>query len=121
MRNLLCICCPVGCELSVEVQDGAVLSVSGQQCKRGESYARQEAIAPKRVLTTTVRIKGRETGVLPVRTEGEIPKELLFSCMVVLKDVEVALPVASGAVLVEDICGTGIRVIATRTIAEDVT
>jgi len=120
IRDLICICCPIGCELQAELQNGAIVAVTGQQCKRGEAYARQEVLAPKRSLTTTVRAEGQTVGVLPVRTDGDIPKELIFDCMAALKDVRVVLPVAAGDVVVRDICGTGVDVIATGVLEAEV-
>ena len=55
----------------------------GQRLPQGADYARQEATAPKRVLTTTLK---RPNGtLLPVKTSAGVPKDRLLSCMAVLR------------------------------------
>ena len=41
-RELICIGCPLGCMLTVEMNDGAVVSVTGNTCPRGKVYAEKE-------------------------------------------------------------------------------
>ena len=71
-RELICIGCPMGCQLTAEVENGAVTSVTGNTCPRGDAYARRECVAPVRTVTGTVAIEGAALPVLPVRTSGEI-------------------------------------------------
>jgi len=108
-QELICIVCPSGCRITVE--DG---QVTDNGCKRGEVYALKEVTNPTRVLTTTVRLTGAEPVRLPVKTERDIPKGLLFSAMRQLDAVTVAAPVRRGDVVLRDICGTGVSVIACR-------
>lgn len=76
-RELTCIVCPKGCQLTVELEGKAILSVSGHTCKRGEAYAVSECSAPMRTLTTTAPVMSG--GVVPVKTEGAIPKDFCLS------------------------------------------
>ena len=78
-RNLTCIVCPRGCSLEVELEEGKVISVTGQSCKRGVAYAETECTHPTRTLTTTMALEGG--GVLAVRTDKPVPKELVFELM----------------------------------------
>ena len=111
IRQITCIRCPMGCLLTVELIDGVVTKVSGNQCKRGEEYAKTECVNPVRTLTTTVKvINGRP---LPVRSAEPLPKALLFPCLSVLRGVTVTAPVEIGTVIVPNICGTGIDIVAT--------
>lgn len=110
-KTLICIGCPQGCRLNVTV-DGDNVDVRGYKCKRGLDYARQEAIHPVRTLTTTVLVEGRKRP-LPVRTREPIPKELLFKAMKQLATIKVKPPVKIGDVVLSDILGTGVDVIAT--------
>ena len=57
-RELTCIGCPMGCPLTVELENGAVTAVYGNTCPRGDAYARKEVTAPTRIVTTTVRVTG---------------------------------------------------------------
>lgn len=116
LKNLTCIVCPMGCPLKVELEDGKVLSVSGNTCKRGEHYAVSECTAPKRVLTTTVRVRGGSLPLVSVKTADAIPKELLFDAMKALNAVTVKAPVKIGGVVLKNICGTGVDVVAGKTV-----
>ena len=55
-RELICIGCPMGCPIVVKMEDGKVVSVTGNTCPRGEAYARKEVTDPTRIVTTTVHI-----------------------------------------------------------------
>lgn len=111
-RDLICIGCPMGCPMTVTLENGLVTSVSGNTCKRGDAYARREVTAPTRVLTTTVRVSGGAAPVVPVRTRGEVPKARLMDCVRALRDLTVPAPVAAGQVLLPDLCGTGAALVA---------
>lgn len=107
-REMTCIVCPVGCSLVAEVEDGKVLSVSGNTCPRGEAYAKAECIAPMRTVTTTVKCQNGE--VVPVKTEVAIPKEKIFDAMAVINKTHPCLPISVGDVIIDDVFGS--RVVA---------
>ena len=114
--NLTCIGCPMGCALTAKMEGRTVVSVSGNNCGIGERYAHKELTNPQRTVTTTVRILKGQAPVVSVRTEGEIPKEKIFDCVRALKDITVPAPVVLGQVIAENICGTGVAVIATKAV-----
>lgn len=111
MKELICIVCPKGCHLKVS-EDGT--TITGNACPRGEEYGRTEMTNPTRVLTSTVRCIGGTYPRCPVKTERAIPKELLMEAMAALDAVELTAPVRVGQTVLENLCGTGVRVIATR-------
>lgn len=113
-RELTCIVCPMGCALTVEVEDGRVMSVAGNTCPRGAAYAERECIHPERVLTTTVAVEGG--GVVPVRTDCAVPREKLFDCMEEANRIKVSLPIATGDVMIEHIAGTSANLVATKNV-----
>jgi CxxC motif-containing protein len=115
-RTLTCIVCPMGCLLNVEVENDKIGNISGNRCKRGSAYAVEECTAPKRMLTTTVRISGGIHPLLPVKTKKAIPKALIRPCMEEIRGVQVSAPVRAGDIIVKNICGTGVDIIATRSI-----
>ena len=117
IKHITCIRCPIGCQLTVEVTDGAVTKVEGNLFKRGVEYAQSECVHPVRTLTTTVRVLNGDP--LPVRSKEPLPKEMIFACMDVMRTVAVTAPVAAGTVIVADICGTGVDMIATASAGED--
>ena len=117
-RILTCIGCPLGCMLTVTLENGAVTGVQGNTCKRGDDYARKECTAPERMVTGTVRVLDGKAPVVSVRTAMPIPKEKVMEAAAVMHAVAVKAPVALGDVVLADIAGTGADLIATRSVAE---
>ena len=111
--EMTCICCPIGCTLTVE-GEGDALRISGNSCPRGANYARTEATSPRRTVTGTVAVRGGEIPRLSVKTAGDIPKSMIFDCMKAIHAVEVDAPVELGAVILEDCAGTGVALVATK-------
>ena len=114
--NLLCIGCPLGCPLTVEMEGSEVKAVSGNTCPRGDAYARKEMTNPTRIVTSTVRVAGGRLAMVSVKTASDIPKGKIFDCVKALKDVEVKAPVKIGDVIVENVAGTGVNIIATKNV-----
>jgi CxxC motif-containing protein len=112
MKELICIVCPKGCHLTVDEENG--YAVSGNRCPRGEEYGKNEVIAPKRTITSTVKVSGGLYPRLPVKTDKPIPKELIFEAMKLLDAVELTAPVKVGDVVIENVLGTGANFIASR-------
>ena len=117
-RNVTCIQCPMGCLVTVVMEAGEIVSVSGNTCKRGEAYARKELTHPTRILTSTVRVLGGVLPVVSVKTSVDIPKECIEKVMEEINNMKVSAPVQIGDVLLEDIAGTGADIIATKYVGE---
>ena len=115
-KQFICINCPLGCHLMVSLADGEVTAVSGNTCKRGEVYGRQEAVAPQRVLTCLMRTANRKKP-FSVKTSAPVPKELLFRCADEIYRTRPQAPVAMGDIVIHDLCGTGVNVLATQDLA----
>lgn len=112
--ELTCISCPLGCPLKLETDnEGKVLSVTGNTCKRGEDYGRREVTAPTRTVTSTVRLKGGTGPVVSVRTRQDVPKSKIFAVMEEIRRTVVTAPVHIGEVVIPNIAGTGVDLIAT--------
>ena len=111
-REMTCIICPRGCHLKVD----ADLNVTGNFCPRGAAYAKQEILDPRRTLTTTVRVESELLGVCPVKTIAPIPKDSVLDAMKEINKVTLKPPVHIGDIVVKDILGTGVDVVATRDI-----
>jgi CxxC motif-containing protein len=114
-RHLTCISCPIGCALTVTLEDGAVTAVEGNTCPRGKAYAESEVLHPARVLTTTVRV-GEGYACLPVKSAAPLPKERLMECMALINAVRVQPPVRIGDVVLANVGGTGVDIVATGNI-----
>ena len=115
--NLVCINCPRGCHLIVEENDGKI-SVTGNSCVRGETYAINELTNPLRTVTTTVDIESNKYRRLPVITSAPIPKSKMMDLMKSLKDVKVTAPIKLNDVVVKNILGMGVDLIASKSIEE---
>ena len=100
--------------LTVELKNGEVISVAGNTCKRGDDYARKEVISPTRIVTSTVKVSGGNAPTVSVKTKSDIPKDKIFDCAKALKEVEVKAPIAIGDVILADVAGTGVDVVATK-------
>lgn len=113
-KRLTCINCPLGCALTVEMEEGNVLYIKGNSCKRGAVYAQKEVTNPVRTVTTTVTVKDGALPVVSVKTREPIPKEKIFACIQALKRVRPAAPIHIGDVILADAAGTGVDVVATK-------
>lgn len=116
IRELTCISCPIGCLLKVEIEDKEVVKVTGNSCPRGEVYARKECTNPTRIVTTTVKVNNGIINSVSVKTKSDIPKELIFDVMKALKGLSVNAPVKIGDVILENVLGTGVNIVATKDI-----
>ena len=116
--EITCINCPLGCRMSVALKEGAVASVAGNTCPRGETYARQECTDPRRVITAVIPVSGSRTP-LSVKTRTPVPKAKIADCMAALSRVRLSAPVESGAVVLSDVCGTGCDFVATRSVPQE--
>lgn len=113
-REITCITCPIGCRVTVTGEDADNLVIEGNRCRRGETYAREEILAPKRVVTATAPLKSERLHRISVKTDTPLGKELIPSLLSELYHTEVAPPVRVGDVVMADFRGTGVNVVATR-------
>ena len=118
MKETVCIVCPRGCKLQAEKTDGKI-SVTGNSCKRGYDFAVSELTDPKRTVCSTVRTVFQDTPVLPVRVSGEIPKAQIFEVMRQIGAVCVTLRIGRGDVVIKNVCGLDVDVIATSDILKE--
>lgn len=117
-RDLICISCPLGCMIAVEMEDGNVLNVTGNTCPKGKAYAEKEVTNPMRIVTSSVKVLGGDRALVSCKTKSDIPKGKIFDVARALKEVEVKAPVYIGDVLVEDVAGTGVEIVATSNVRE---
>ncbi len=115
-KEIICISCPNGCALEVNVESGKVLSVKGNECKKGIDYAKNEVLNPLRFVTTTVKIAGASLPLLPVRTTKPVPRGLCAKIVKKASKIEVKAPVKIGQIIAPDILSTGADLIATRSL-----
>lgn len=115
-RTLTCIGCPMGCQIEVELDEaGNFVDSKGWTCNIGKRYAQEEVTAPVRTVTALVEVTDRPEP-LSVKTANPIPKGKIFDCLAELKKVKVQAPCSIGDVVLADVCGTGVNIIATKNI-----
>ena len=113
-KTFTCVNCPMGCTLEVAFDDaGAIASITGNTCKRGEEYARQEAVDPRRNVSALVMVPGC-LEPLSVKTAAPVPKARIMDVMAAVREMRVESPIAVGQVLLEDVAGTGVAIVATK-------
>lgn len=117
-RELTCIGCPMGCMLEVSLEDNKVIDVKGNTCMRGKVYAEKECTNPTRIVTSSVKVRNGEVGAVSVKTDADIPKDKIMECIEELKGIMVEAPINIGDIIVKNIAGTKVNIIATKGIAK---
>lgn len=116
VRELICINCPMGCSLKVQMENGEILSVTGNTCPRGKKYAMTEVTHPVRMITSVLPVENGNMEMVSCKTAQPVDKEKIFDVMDALQNVTVQAPVHIGDVLIKDAAGTGVDIIATKEI-----
>lgn len=107
-----CVQCPMGCPLTVEVEDGEVLSVTGNTCPRGKKYGAQEAVCPMRVVTSLVNVVS-DPHPISVKTTDAVPKDKINEVLKQIRKAKVNAPISAGSLVIENVAGTNVDVVAT--------
>ena len=110
-RELVCIVCPRGCALEVELNKKEVISVKGNACKRGVIYAENECTHPKRTVTSTVKCE--DGSVVACKTSDTVPKERVFDVMKAINAVSANNNLQIGDIIIKNVLGLGVNVVAT--------
>ncbi len=116
IKEFTCVSCPMGCTLQATPLESGEFKISGNQCKRGLVYGLQEMKAPTRNISSTVCVIGAEINSLPVKTAEPIPKGKIFEIMKEINKITVKAPVQVGDVIIENILGTGVDIVASRSL-----
>ncbi len=120
IKEMACIVCPMSCHLSVTLDEsGKVVEVTGNTCPRGETYARNEMTNPMRMVTSTVVLEGGPYPRLPVILSDMIPKGEMFHVMKEINRVKVSAPIKIATIIIENVCGLGVNVIASRSVEKE--
>ena len=115
-KTIRCTVCPNGCVVEAEYTTKEDLVLTGYGCKRGIVYCTDECFEPKRTFTSSVKIQGANRRMMPVRTTGPVPKELLMKCAEEAHKISLETPVKSQQVIKEDFLETGVDLIAAMTL-----
>jgi len=114
IKKMICIECPKGCRLTVDVENSKLIKVTGNKCPKGEKYAISEIENPERILTSTVSGEGLDLKMVPVKTDRPIPKSKIFDAIHEIKKLKAARPLKPGDIIVKNFLGLGVNLISTR-------
>ena len=112
-KPITCIACPMGCRMTVTQSEGGAIDVQGATCKRGITYGTQEFSCPMRTVTSSVRVTGGTRPLCAVKTRDTVPKAAIPQVLAAIAAARPQAPVRPGQVVVPDIAGTGVDLIAT--------
>ncbi len=118
VKVIRCIVCPTGCQIQA-VSKGSDIVFEGYTCKRGLEYAEQEFYEPKRILTTTIRVESGLLPLIPVRSDKPILKDKLDEALIEIAKTQVSAPIEMGDILIENILGLELNIIASRNLAKN--
>lgn len=119
MSKLVCIVCPRGCTMQVTENSDGSFEVTGNSCKRGKDFAITEQTMPMRTICSTVATAFPSTPVIPVRVSSDIPKEKIFDVMKEINNTVVKERLGRGDVVIENVLGLGVDIIATSDILKE--
>ena len=112
-RNHTCICCPLGCQITIEFEE-EIISVEGNSCQRGKEYAKSEVTSPVRVFTSSVRVMGGNEEMCSVKSSLPLPKDRILDVAEAIRNTVVEAPIEIGDIMVPNVLETGVDLIATR-------
>ena len=114
IKSMICIECPKGCSMSVDIEGCKAVNIQGAKCPKGAAYAIAETENPTRVLTSTVLASGLALKLVPVRTDKPIPKKDIFKAVEEIRKMRISKPLKAGDAITDNFLGLGVKLIATR-------
>jgi CxxC motif-containing protein len=115
-KEITCIVCPIGCKILVDLDGKQIKNLKGNKCKQGIDYALTEALDPRRMLTSSVRLMNGEWPLVSVKSSRPVPKDKIFSVLKEIKRKKLTAPIQLGQIVLDNIANTGINMIATKSI-----
>ncbi len=115
-NKITCIICPIGCKIFVKIDGKQIIVTEENICKKGIEYAKSEALEPRRMLTTSVLVKGGEWPLVSVKSTRPVPKDKLFPILRQIKKITINAPVASGQIIIKNVLNSDVDIVATKTI-----
>ena len=115
-KEVTCIVCPIGCKILIKTDGKDIQGISGYKCKQGIKYAHSEALDPRRMLTSSVFVKDGKWPLVSVKTSKAVPKNKIFDVLKTIKNTRTKAPIKSGQILIKNVAGTSIDIIATKNV-----
>jgi len=115
-KEITCIVCPIGCKILVRTDGKRIENFDGSKCERGIDYAKNEALDPRRMLTTSVLVNGGKWPLVSVKSSQPIPKEKVFQVLKEIRKTKTKAPIKSGQKILKNVANTDINIVATKTV-----
>ncbi len=115
--TIVCVVCPISCAVLVEFEGNGIIRTDHAQCKLALDYVTDELFDPRRTLTTSLPVDGGAGPLVSVKTDRGLPKDRVLEAMQSISGLHVSAPVKIGDVVVANLLGTGIDLVATRNVA----
>jgi len=119
LKRAVCVRCPVGCKIEIELHGEKVEKIKGNRCPRGIEYVKEELKEPRRIVPTSVKVMGGNYPIVSVKTSAPIPKKHIPDLMKLVKKLRIRAPVQLGDVILKNLFNTGVDLVATRTVLKD--
>lgn len=107
MKELTCIVCPNGCRLTIDDD----LNVTGNICKRGEEFAKQELTNPQRSVTSTCKTSFIDYPVVAVKTDKTVNKDMVKDVIKEINKITIDSRLGIGEIVIKDVLKTGVNVV----------
>ena len=114
VTQIHCVCCPNNCLVTID--ESADPPVSGNRCPNGSAYALGQMKDPQRQLVAEVRLLGAAVDRCPVKGDRPVPASALEEIGRILREFAAEAPVYVSQTLIHDIAGTGVNVLASKSI-----
>jgi CxxC motif-containing protein len=115
IKEITCIICTIGCRMKTQRVEGG-LEIEGNGCPRGIEYAKEEMFDPRRTITSSIFVVEGEWPLVSVKTTRPVPKRDICKVMSALKAARVSAPVKRGEILIKNVAGTGVDIVATKSV-----
>jgi len=113
-KEIICIVCPNSCKMSLVIENGELIDMSGASCEQGEEYAAREIVETMRTFSSLVKVTNGTLPLVSVRVSDVVPKERIFDIIAILKELSISAPVEINQIIIHDVLGLGVDVIATK-------
>jgi CxxC motif-containing protein len=118
-KHITCIVCPLSCKILFKSNKKRIELIQGNKCKKGIEYARSEVLDPRRMLTSSVLVIDGEWPLVSVKSSNPVPKDIIYKVLSEIKKISISAPVKSGQIIISNVAGTNINIIATKNIKKD--
>jgi CxxC motif-containing protein len=106
----------MGCKFVVGLKNGNCIIEDGKKCKKGREFIINEALNPKRMLTSSIYVKNGIWPLVSVKSSKPIPKEKLNLILKEIKKKKINAPVSIGDIIINNSANTDINIIATKSV-----